>query len=97
MLTSQGRSDIGARKREGIPPVRRYEWLGKSNEDQWGGLGRLNIFPLRRQVMDRTEEIGGRGAKEEAPPECSDGETERNFRIADKPKVPRLSKQELIY
>ena len=43
--------------------------------------------------MRSTEEIGG--VKQEGKlPECSDGEVERNLRIADRPKVPKLSKPE---
>ena len=37
LLTSQGRSGIETGTREGTPPLRRYGWLGKNNEEQGGG------------------------------------------------------------
>ena len=48
-------------------------------------------------MLDSTDELGGRGAKAEDLPDRSEGETERNLRISDWPKVPKLSKQEKNY
>ena len=42
--------------------------------------------------MGRTEEIGEIKEKEELP-ECSDGEVERDLRLVDRPREPKLTKQ----
>ena len=67
--------------------------MSKNNEEQWARLGSLNISPRRRPVLYIDENLGGSGAKEDLP-ERSEGETERNLRIPDRSKVPRLPTQE---
>ena len=65
----------------------------QSREEQWGWVGRSELTPRRRQVMNSTEDLGGRGVKEELPVR-GEGEAERDLSRADKSKLPRLTTQE---
>ena len=54
----------------------------------------MGLWPRRRQALNNTEELWGRGAKEELP-ECWGG-TESNLGIAYRSNVPRFTTREKI-
>ena len=93
LLTSQEWPSIENGTREGISLLRWHEWLGKTNEEPWGWLGSLDIFPLRRPAMKSTEELRGIKGEEDLPRRIG-GEVEVNLRIPDGPKVAKLPKPE---
>ena len=66
--------------------------VGKTNGEQWGRLGSLDLFPLRRPVLKSAEDLGGIKEEEELPGR-SEGEAERDLGLVDRPGEPKLAKQ----